>query len=207
MLLYSITDRTQLQGSVVHFIESAAGAGVDWVQIREKDLPDTELYELMRECVARTSAMPARLLLNGRPDIALAAGSHGVHLPSDSPSPASVRRVAPPGFLIGVSCHHLAEVQRAEAEGADFTVFGPVFDTPSKRRFGPPVGVGELARACDAVRIPVLALGGVTIENASACVDAGAAGLAGIGIFQASESLESSVRELRALGETGSVAE
>lgn len=207
MLLYSITDRTQFQGSVVDFVESAARAGVDWVQVREKDLPDTELYELVRECVARISSLPTRLLVNGRSDIALAAGAHGVHLPSDSLSPASVRRVTPPEFLIGISCHDFAEVQLAETEGADFAVFGPVFDTPSKSRFGLPVGVGELARACDAVRIPVLALGGVSIENASSCMDAGAGGLAGIGIFQSSESLESSVRELRALGDTNSVAE
>jgi len=207
MILYSITDRTQLQGSVVSFVECAARAGVDWVQIREKDLSDTELYELARECAARISSMSTLLLVNGRPDIARAAGAHGVHLPSCSLSPASVRRIVPREFLVGVSCHDLAEVQCAEGEGADFAVFGPVFDTPSKRRFGPPVGVSELARACGAVSIPVLALGGVTIENASSCMDAGAGGLAGIGIFQASESLESSVRELRALGKTGSVAE
>ncbi len=207
MLLYSITDRTQLQGSVVDFVESAARAGVDWVQVREKDLPDTELYELVRECVARISSLPTRLLVNGRSDIALAAGAHGAHLPSDSLSPASVRRITPPGFLVGVSCHNLAEVQSADGEGADFAAFGPIFDTLSKRRFGPPVGATELQRVCAAVRIPVLALGGVTIENASSCMDAGAGGLAGIGIFQASESLESSVRELRALGDTNSVAE
>lgn len=207
MFLYSITDRTQLQGSIVDFVESAAHTGVDWIQIREKDLPDTEMYELVQECAARISSLPTRLLVNGRLDIALAAGAHGVHLPSDGLSSASVRRIASPGFLIGVSCHDLAEVQSAGGEGADFAVFGPVFDTLSKRRFGPPTGVRELRCVCAAVRIPVLALGGVTIENASCCVDAGASGIAGIGIFQASTSLESTVRELRALGETGSVAE
>lgn len=207
MLLYFITDRTQLQGSIVDFVESAARAGVDWVQIREKDLPGTALYELVRECALRISSTPTRLLVNGRPDIALAAGAHGVHLPSDSLSPASVRKVAPRGFLVGVSCHDLAEVQRSEGDGADFAVFGPVFDTPSKRRFGSPVGVSELRRACACIRLPVLALGGVTVENASTCMNAGASGIAGIGIFQAPTSLESTVRELRALGETGSVAE
>ena len=207
MLLYSITDHAQLPGELVDFVNDAARAGVDWVQIREKDLPARELYEFVRHCTAQTAATSTKLLVNGRVDVALATGADGVHLPSDSFSPAAVRAITPQGFLIGVSCHDVAEVQRAEHEGADFAVFGPVFDTASKRRFGPPVGTAQLARACGAVRMPVLALGGVTLANAPSCIDAGAAGLAGIGIFQASESLGSLVRDLRAIPRPDSVAE
>jgi thiamine-phosphate pyrophosphorylase len=199
LILYYITDRRQRHGSLVDVIESVAAAGVDWIQIREKDLPDRELYALVHAALARTRGTATRILVNGRTDVALAAGAHGVHLPSDSLSAAAVRAIAPAGFLVGVSCHNVAEAGRAAREGADFVVFGPVFDTPSKREYGPPAGLVELERVSQAVRIPVLALGGVSVSNAAQCLCAGAAGIAGISIFQGADSARRRVAELRSL--------
>ncbi|HUG81753.1 MAG TPA: thiamine phosphate synthase [Bryobacterales bacterium] len=199
MILYYITDRGQCSGDLTDIVESVAVAGVDWIQIREKDLPDRELYALVRASLARTRGTATRILVNGRTDVALAAGAHGVHLPSDSVSAAAVRAIAPAGFLVGVSCHNVVEADRAATEGADFAVFGPVFDTPSKREYGPPAGLVELERVSQAVRIPVLALGGVSVSNAARCLRAGAAGIAGISIFQGADSARRRVAELRSL--------
>lgn len=207
LLLYAITERRKLRSGLADFVENAARAGVDRVQIREKDLPDAELYKVVSAAIARTRTTQVRILVNGRPDIAVAARAHGVHLPSDGLSVSSVRKATPPGLLVGVSCHKVDEVKRAASEGADFAVFGPVFDTPSKRGFGPPVGLSELARGCAAVRMPVLALGGVTPANARMCIEAGAAGLAGIGLFQSARSLAALVRDLKAIRKKDSVAE
>jgi thiamine-phosphate pyrophosphorylase len=117
--------------------------------------------------------------VNGRPDIALAAKAHGVHLPSESVPPAEWRRILPPEFLIGVSCHSTAEIR--EAEAADLIAYGPVFASPGK---GSGVGLDALSIATGSTRIPVFALGGITHENAQSCVDAGAAGVAAIRLFQ-----------------------
>ena len=198
MILYYISDRRQLSGDLLTTIRAAGNAGVDWIQIREKDLSSKEIRELTQRAVA-LSQPGARILVNSRVDIALAAGAAGVHLPSDALPALAMRRVAPPDFLIGVSCHNVEGVRRAEAEGADFAVFGPVFETASKRSYGPPRGLRMLAEVCGEARIPVLALGGVTIENASRCLDAGAAGIAGISLFQQSSSVEEIVGALRNL--------
>ena len=180
MIRYYITARNQLPAGVglLDVIRRNAQAGVDMIQIREKDLPARELYELVHVAV-RCAAI---ILVNERFDVAIAAGAHGVHLPSNSVSPLEVRRIAPAGFRIGVSCHAISELIQAEREGADFAVFGPVFATPGK---GPALGLEVLREAARAVRIPVLALGGVTKENAALCVEAGAAGIAAIRMFQA----------------------
>lgn len=199
MIVYYITDRKQHSGDLADMIEGVAAAGVDWIQIREKDLPDRELLALVSEAITRTRESNVRILVNGRTDVALATGAHGVHLPSDGISAAAVRSIAPAGFLVGVSCHRVTEIERAEREGADFVVFGPVFDTASKHQYGPPAGLAELERASRSVRFPVLALGGVTVENASACLRAGASGIAGISIFQGAALAPQRVAELRRL--------
>ena len=199
MILYYITDRRQLGGDLAVAIEAACRAGVDWVQIREKDLSARELEGLTRRAVDLAGPGATRILVNSRVDVALAASAAGVHLPSDAPPASAVRRATPDGFLVGVSCHSVDEVRRAKKEGADFVVFGPVFDTASKRSYGPPPGVALLKEACGAAQIRVLALGGVTLENAAACLDAGAAGLAGISLFQGSSTVEETVRALREL--------
>jgi thiamine-phosphate pyrophosphorylase len=157
---------------------------VDWVQIREKDLSARELSQLVRRVMEMPNPRSAKILVNTRVDVALAAGAAGVHLPSGSIAPCEWRAIAPAGFLIGVSCHSLEDVLRAESEGADYVLFGPVFAPLSKTSDLEPRGLKELRRVSRAVRIPVLALGGITWGNAEACVGAGAAGVAGISMFR-----------------------
>ena len=162
----------------------AIGNGANWIQIREKDLSSRELYELASRAVALAAPTGARILVNSRVDVALAAGAAGVHLPSGSPPPQRWRSLAPSGFLIGVSCHTLPELRTAQEDGADYAVFGPVFPPRSKTSELAPRGLAGLMRAARGVKIPVLALGGITEENAGECVAAGAAGIAAISLFQ-----------------------
>ena len=202
MILCYITDRTQFSGSeparrkrLLQKIAEAARAGVDYIQLREKDLSGHDLEELAREAMRillapRPSPLAPRLLINSRTDVALAAGAHGVHLRSDDLSPRDVRRLctlasrhsprAARPFLVGVSCHTVDEVARAAAARACFVIFGPVFE---KDGVAAPRGLDRLRRAGHE-RVPVLALGGVTLENARLCRDAGARGIAAIRLFQ-----------------------
>ncbi len=188
MKRYYITDRKSCGGDVLDFIESAAAGGVDWIQIREKDLPTRALLELVQAALVRTQSYSTAILVNTRLDVALAAGAGGVHLTSDAPPPRRLRAPAPPGFLLGVSTHTPQEAERAAAEGADFAVFGPVFPTPSKPREAAVAGLEKLAAACARSSIPILALGGVTPERIRSCLNAGAAGIAGISMFQGNRS-------------------
>jgi len=169
MIRCCITDRT------LDFTGQA-----DWVQVRDKELAGRELIAVVRLAMGRIG----KVLVNSRVDVALAAGAAGVHLPSGSIAASEWRRITPSGFLIGVSCHLLEEVVLAEREGADYVVFGPVFAPLSKTSGLPARGLEELGRVSRAVGIPVLALGGITWENAADCVAAGAAGVAGITMFR-----------------------
>jgi thiamine-phosphate pyrophosphorylase len=198
ILLYYISDRKQFAGDeaekerrLVAKIAECAAAGVDFVQVREKDLSARKLETLVSKAVA---AIPAgsktRLLVNSRTDVALACGAHGVHLPAGSLAASEARaiwaRASSVRPVIGGSTHSAAEVASAESHGADFAVFGPVF---GKSGTVNPAGLEQLRQACARPPIagspmPVLALGGVTLKNAQQCVQAGAAGIAAIRMFQ-----------------------
>lgn len=208
MLLYYITDRLQFPGDeaarrrrLLEKIAEAIRCGVDYIQLREKDLSPRELEMLAREAAAvvdelRTgnSKLKTGLLINSRTDIAVACGADGVHLRSDDISPAEVREIwakceasATSASLgqalsrptVGVSCHTPGEVADAAAKDADFVVFGPMFEKARSR----PTGLETLRKVCQQ-KIPVLALGGISVENAEACIQAGAAGIAAIRLFQ-----------------------
>ena len=179
MIRCYITDRHTLREPLIEVIARNVAAGVDWIQIREKGLSARELFDLVR------AVHGAKILVNSRVDVALAARASGAHLPSHSPPPRLWRAMTPPGFLMGVSCHSVEEVRQAEQEDADYVVFGPVFPPLSKSTDLAACGLEALAGAASAVRIPVLALGGITWENAVSCMAVGAAGIAGISIFQA----------------------
>jgi thiamine-phosphate pyrophosphorylase len=177
--LLAISDRASLDIPFPEWLGRLATAGVRAVQIREKDLDDRAVYELARQARAVLSTV----LVNGRLDLALAAGADGAHLPADGVPVAALRRRFGPGVLLGVSTHRVEEVERALQDGADYVTFGPVWPTPSKEHYGPPLGVGELARAAR-VGIPVYALGGVMLSRIGEAAAAGAAGVAGIRLFQ-----------------------
>jgi thiamine-phosphate pyrophosphorylase len=180
LLRYYITDRKSAGAPILDCISLAITQKVDFIQIREKDLPARELCELAKQACKLSVGSKTRILVNTRTDVALASGAAGVHLPAHSLSPQLVRRIVPEGFLVFVSCHTLEELQRSESESADAAVFGPVFDSGDKLG----QGVDVLKQAVASVRIPVLALGGVDEGNAELCVSAGAAGIAGIRTFQ-----------------------
>jgi thiamine-phosphate pyrophosphorylase len=191
-LLAAISDG----GDVLGFVEQAAARGADWVQIREKALNGRQLFELCRAAAERLQGR-AKLLVNGRPDVALAAGLDGVHLPADSLPIGPVRELLGSRMLIGASCHTLAELRSAEAAGADYAFFSPIFASESKPGYGPALGLAALREACAAVEMSVLALGGVTAANAAACIEAGADGVAGISLFQKAENAADLAAALR----------
>ena len=236
-LLCYISDRRQLgSGSLATVIRQTLRAGVDMVQIREKDLSSRELTARVEEALSAARELPsvppasripslhhlhpfapfrkgcaprdsqpsrptrAYVLVNDRLDVALGAGADGVHLGGQSMPVQVARQVAPRPFLIGASCHSLREAMAAEAGGADYLVLGPIFETPSKLAYGPPLGLEELRNVASQIRIPVLALGGITVGRIGPCLEAGASGIAGIRIFQDCEFIEERVRVLRAQG-------
>jgi thiamine-phosphate pyrophosphorylase len=205
LLLCYITDRSQFPGNeanrrrlLLGKITEAARCGINYIQVREKDLCTRDLESLANQArvALSTCAASTKLLINSRLDAAMACGADGVHLRSQDISPEEARFVYSRSNLLGpsasptisISCHTSEEVARAAAAGATFVLFGPVFeksDAPDVR----PAGLSGLRKACQH-NIPVLALGGITVENAQSCIDAGAAGIAAIRLFQANDIAE-----------------
>jgi thiamine-phosphate pyrophosphorylase len=181
-----ITDRRSLPAgaALIDIIAANLAAGVEWIQIREKDLSARDLFDLIVQVLGLPNPHSSKILVNTRVDVALAAEARGVHLPAGSPPPRHWRAITPPSFLIGASCHTLDELRAAQDEGADYAVFGPVFAPRSKATALEPRGIEGLVEAVRAVRIPVLALGGITAANAEDCVQAGVAGIAAISLYQ-----------------------
>ncbi len=177
--LYLVTDRTATGGRpLAAVVEACLGAGLGAVQLREKDLPAGELYRLAEELRRLTARHGARLLVNDRLDVALAVGADGVHLPGAGLPPEAARRILGPAGLVAVSTHRLDEARAAARGGADFVVFGPVYETPSKRPYGPPQGLEALAEVARGVPIPVFAIGGISADRVAEVRRAGAEGVA-----------------------------
>ena len=184
--------------NILRLVEAAVEARVSLVQLREKTLAVRVLFELVVRAVELTSGSVTRLLVNDRFDIALAGGADGVQLTNRSIPADIVRQTCGDGFLIGVSTHSLDEARMAQ-DSADFVLFGPVFETESKRSFGEPQGVERLQEVTRQLNgFPVIAIGGVSKENAQQCLVAGAAGVAAIGMLSEPKSLSSIVQSIRA---------
>jgi thiamine-phosphate pyrophosphorylase len=223
-LLCYVTDRRSLTeansqdslAALTKKIERLIAAGVDWVQIREKDLSAAKLAALTRQSVSIAAnvseedsrASRTRILVNDQLDVAIAERAGGVHLGEKSLPVAEAKRFVESAlpkqpvahtFLVGVSCHSLEAGQAAQYDGADYVFFGPVFSTPSKAAYGEPQGLTRLSEVCRAVSVPVLAIGGITLENAPACINAGAAGIAAIRLFQNPPDPLPTVRQLHQL--------
>jgi len=179
-------------------INAAVDTEIPLIQIREKALSARVLYELTRLAVEIAQDSSTKVLVNDRFDVALAAGADGVQLTAQSLPTAVVRGETSDRFLIGVSTHSPGEAEAAQAGGADFILFGPVFQTESKRQFGRPQGLNKLAEVVEAVEsLPVIAIGGISLENVSRCLQHGAAGVAAIGLLNDSNNLAATVRSIR----------
>ena len=206
-LLYLITSGAPSQqttsssseySEVLRHTEAAVAAGIDLVQIREKKLTTRVLFELTLHAAEITRGTSTQLLINDRADVAAGAGADGVHLTAKSLPVAAVRTSFGNELLIGVSTHCVEEAEAARAGGADFVVFGPVFE-PLSKTYGSPVGVQALSRIASAVApLPVIALGGVEVGNVVECARAGAAGVAAITMFNDRDGLRDVSREVRA---------
>jgi thiamine-phosphate pyrophosphorylase len=178
------TSSTEDFSAILKLVSAAVSAEVSLIQLREKNLSALVLYELTKCAVALTKGSNTRLLVNDRADIAKAAGADGVHLTSTSLRAATIRRTFGRDFLVGVSAHSLPDAVVARDDGADFVVLGPVFETASKRIYGEPLGLSQLENVIKELKaFPVIALGGITLANAEECLRVGAAGVAGITIF------------------------
>jgi thiamine-phosphate pyrophosphorylase len=213
VILHLVTDRHRLAPSsafaearalLLEQARHAVAAGVDVIQVRERDLEPRELVPLVEEVVALARSTATRVVVNDRLDVALAAGAGGVHLPTRGIPPAEARRIVPDGFLIGRSVHRIDEVRAAA--GSDYLIAGTVWPSLSKPAAAPLLGVGGLSEVVRAADVPVLAIGGVTVDRAHDVLATGAAGIAAIGLFAperkrtgAEPSLDMIVRRLRAV--------
>ena len=177
--LYLITDRSLFdgEGKFLDAVEAALMGGVKTIQLREKDLSDYELVELGKKLRLLTSNYGTRLFINSRADIAEQIGANGVHLTETSVNANEVKRNFR-DLIVGVSTHSLEGAHLAETQGADYITFSPIYETPSKASYGPPQGLDSLRQVTQAVRLPVLALGGITLHRVAECLERGAFGVA-----------------------------
>jgi thiamine-phosphate diphosphorylase len=182
-----VTDRRRMPGqsldTLIALARSAAEAGVHLISIREPDLETDRLFDLTRRLLAAITGTGTAVIVNERIDVAIAARAHGVHLRADSVGARRVRAIAPAGFLVGQAVHSAAEALEAAAADADFVVMGTIYPSRSKSALTAPAGLTGLAEVCRAVRLPVLAIGGVTADRAAEVARAGASGIAAIGLF------------------------
>jgi thiamine-phosphate pyrophosphorylase len=193
--LLLVTDRHHTQGRpLVPLLHRAVEAGLQAIQLRERDLPTRELLSLAQEIHAVSSPRSVPLLINDRVDLTMALNLDGVHLRSDSLPTQPVRELIGSRRLIGVSTHSAEDAQRANQSSADYIVFGPIFDTPSKRSFGPPLGLVVLTEVCRRSSIPVFAIGGITCERVRDVRQAGAHGVAVIGALLTCDDIGEAVR-------------
>ena len=195
--LYVVTDRTQTSGrSLDEVVGAALDGGARAFQLREKDLEARELAALAERLLGLIRPAGGLLLINDRIDVAFAVGAEGVHLSQRGLPPAIARRLLGPARLLGVSCHSLAEAEEARDGGADFILLGPIFFTPSKASYGPPLGLGVLRDVRSHIRLPILAIGGISHANRAEVLTAGADGVAVISAIMAAPDIPGAVRAL-----------
>ncbi len=197
-LIMLVTDRRRGgEAAMLASVRAASAAGVDLIQVRERGLEDLDLLDLTVR-IRDVAAGRARLLVNDRVDVAFAAGAAGVHLPGRAVAAARIRPIAPTSFLLGRSVHSIDDARQAESSGGcDYLVFGTVFETASKPAAHEPAGLEQLSRVCAAVALPVLAIGGVTVDRIAEIARAGAAGVAAIGLFTQPERVAVDVAAIR----------
>lgn len=189
--------------NILRQVSAAVAAGIQLIQIREKRLTAQVLFELTAAVVALADGSSTRVLVNDRADIAAGAGADGVHLTTRSLAPEVIRKSFGAEFLIGASTHSRAEVRVACEQGADFAVFGPIFPTASKEKYGEPLGPKRLSRAVEGLpSFPLIALGGISLENANQCLRAGASGIAGITLYGEPNTLKMTVETINESAKT-----
>jgi thiamine-phosphate pyrophosphorylase len=195
--LFLVTDRHQTKGRpLVPLLQRVLTAAAPAIQLRERDLSAKELMTLAREVQAVTASRTSQLLMNDRIDVALALKGVGVHLRSNSLPVSVARQLLGARRLLGMSVHAVEEAVQAESQGADYVILGPIYETPSKQMFGPPLGIHTLEKACRLVRIPIVGIGGVTAARACEMRRAGAFGVAVITAILGAADVESATREL-----------
>ncbi|HKC96231.1 MAG TPA: thiamine phosphate synthase [Nitrospira sp.] len=195
--LLLVTDRQQTKGrSLISILQGVLNVGSPAIQLRERDLSAKDLLELAREVKVLTSQRDSQLVVNDRIDVALSLEEVGVHLRSNSMPVTVARRLLGPRRLLGVSAHSMDEVVRAEGEGADYVVLGPVYDTPSKQAFGSPLGLSKLEEICRLVHVPIIGIGGITVDRARDVRRAGAFGVAVITAILGADDVKHTTRAL-----------
>lgn len=196
--LYLITDRKLVarHPSLVTAVEEALKGGVKAVQLREKELGARELLDMAYKMRYLTKRYNARLFINDRVDVAMAVGADGVHLGQESMPPSAAKKASKNGLIVGVSAHSPDEAKAAMNEGADFITFGPVYPTPSKMRYGEPIGITALKDICPAINIPVFAIGGITPERLREVKDCGCYGAAVISAILSSDDIKKTAEKL-----------